>query len=131
MARATRCGRSFLVAEVVLSAGLTLALMLLTTTAMVQHANARRENDTRRLLRAAIEEHMARVRAGLLELAERPTTQEPLPPGEVAVSAAASPGDGLWEGFRLVTITARKQVTHDRCVIVELSGYVDKGGRAP
>jgi hypothetical protein len=129
--RRTRRPRSFLTTEVLMSIGLTTALAVLLLVAVLQYAGARRDNDTRRLLRLAAFAELERMRAGLSPVAdfERivPTSQ----PAAVRMVATTTPGEGVWRGLIQVRIVASQNLTDEREIQVELGAYLAPGGAAP
>ena len=115
--------RAFLTLELVVAVAITVIVATLLTVAVVQYVAARREHDTRRLLRAVAETELARMRAGVLSVA--PSVQELATsrPAAVHVTTSTVPGVGLWHGLTRVHIVASTSVSN-REIKVELGGYV-------
>lgn len=124
--------RSFLVVEVLAALGLTLVLVVLFAVATQQYAAARRENDTRRLLRLAAEVELERVRAGLSRAPSgadsRPSTWQP---GQIVVTTTTTPGQDIWRGLTRVRVVASKRASARRVIEVELVAYVATGETQP
>jgi hypothetical protein len=123
--------RSFLTLEVIASIGLTTALAIMMLVAVLQYAAARRENDTRQLLRLTIGDELAHMRAGLSPVADFDRTLPTSQPAPVHLVATTSPGAGLWHGLTMVRIVASQNLSDKRKIEVELAAYVAPGGAAP
>ena len=123
--------RSFLTTEVLVSIGLTTALAVLMLVAVLQYAGARRDNDTRRLLRLAVATELERMRAGLSPVADFDRTLATSQPAAVRIVATTTPGEGAWRGLTQVRIVASQNLSDRRKIQVELGAYVAPGGAAP
>ena len=123
--------RSFLTLEVLASIGLTTTLAVLMLTAVLQYAAARRENDTRQLLRLAIGAELERMRAGLSPIADFDRTLPTSQPAPVHIVATTTPGEGAWRGLTRVRIVASQNLSDRRKIEVELGAYVAPEGAGP
>jgi hypothetical protein len=116
--------RAFLATEAVMAIGLTVALAGLFAAATVHYATARREADTRRLLRLAAAGELERLRAGLPRAAALADAPPSSAPGGIALTTTVQPGEGVWRGLTRVRVVARKQMSGERRIEVEVVGYV-------
>jgi len=98
---------------------LVLGLLVIFTMAVNTLAEARRDSDARCRLRLAAESELSRVRVGSAIVAERMSDD-----GRVELRTDATAGTGEWEGFTLVTVTARMQTWNARWAEVRLAAYV-------
>lgn len=118
--------RGLVYVESILSIGLTVALVVVFTAALVQYSKMRRETDARRACVLAANAEIDRIRAGLRPLDVGAEAAPLLLPGRVAVQVSAEPGAGVWSGLTQVRVRARQQVSVDRIVSVELAAYVQQ-----
>lgn len=129
--RRQACRPGFITTEVLIAIGLTAVLALLITAAVLQYSAARRENDTRHMLRLAAATELARIRAGLTNPAsfdsDSPTAQS----DETQIAVTTTPGEGLWQGLTRVRVVASQMVLGARRIEVELVAYVATGGNSP
>ena len=129
--RTRRRLRSFLTTEVLVSIGLTTALAVLVLVAVLQYAGARRDNDTRRLLRLAVATELERMRAGLSPITDFDRTVPTSQPAPVRIMATTTPGEGPWRGLTRVRMVARQNLSDKHEIVVELATYLAPGGAAP
>lgn len=118
--------RAFMLLESLISIGLTLVLIALLAGVIQQYANVRHELDERRILRAAAETELARVRAGIRTLGDGghespPATQ----PADITIRVESEPGRDAWAGLTLVRVEASRAMTPQRRLSVRVAGYVD------
>jgi hypothetical protein len=122
----------FISTEVLIAIGVTAVLTLLMSVAILQYTAARRENDTRRILRLAAATEVARIRAGVTAISasspdSTPTTQ----PDGTQIAVTTMPGEGLWQGLTRVRVVASQMVLGARRIEVESIAYVAVGGNTP
>ena len=115
-----RAGKGYMLMEVVVSAFLLGALALVYTQLGRGVTTARDRQLTMRALQLAAEAQLERYRAGA---AIEPKVNTDTPPNGVLETQVA-PGQGDWQGLRLVTVTARGTARGDRQVSVTLRAYL-------
>jgi hypothetical protein len=124
----------YVLAETTVAIGVTIVIAVLFSAAVVQYARARRDGDTRRILRLAAATELERVRAGLPGLASRPAVPAQAGrvnpqgaaagPGEIGLETTVQPGEGPWAGMQQVRVVASRQMPGGRVLRVELAAYV-------
>ncbi|MBK9120011.1 MAG: hypothetical protein IPM18_10500 [Phycisphaerales bacterium] len=103
--QAGRGARGFMMAEMFVTIGICLLLIILATTAVLSYRQARQLTDAQRLLRALAETELVRIRCGgELPAAERMVQEVGL--GSITLRRVEQPGAGPWQGCRRVEITA-------------------------
>lgn len=116
--------------EPLASIGLTVALAVLFSAAVVQYAGLRRQTDARRECVLAATAELDLIRAGRRDLpgvGESDSLESSA--GAVTIRVTAEPGGGAWQGFTRVRVIAARQVGAARRVSVELAAYVPSEAR--
>jgi len=120
-----RAGKGYIMMEVVVSAFLLGALALVYTQLGRGVTTARDRQLTVRALQLAAEAQLERYRAGA---AIQPSMSiDTLPNG--TIETQVEPGQGDWQGMRLVTVTARGTARGGRQVSVTLRAYLPEEAR--
>lgn len=123
-----RCGLAYL--EPLASIGLTVALAMLFSAAVVQYAGLRRHTDARRECVLAATAELDLIRAGRRDLPGVGVSDSAeSSAGAVTIRVTAEPGVGPWQGLTRVCVVAARQVNAERCVSVELATYVPSEAR--
>jgi len=115
-----RAGKGYMLMEVIVSAFLLGALALVYTQLGRGVTTARDRQLTVRALRLAAEAQLERYRAGA---AIEPRIDIDTPPQGI-IETQVEPGQGDWQGLRLVTVTARGTARGGRQLSVTLSAYL-------
>jgi type II secretory pathway pseudopilin PulG len=116
-----RLCRGFVWAEVVISIPIIALLVALSAAGLTQYYRFRCQATARQAAAWAAAAQLQRYQAGAA-LGSSP------PPGmlsaEITLKTVAKPGQGQWQGFQLVTVTAAYSLADRQTVREQISGYI-------
>lgn len=113
--------KGFFVPEILVGMAIMAVVAALAADAIAGYYRVRRQYDWRRAAAWAAAGQLQRYQAGA------PIDSAPpgnLWPEEIHLKTAARPGQGPWQGFQLITVTATVEDGHGPAIHEQVSGYV-------
>lgn len=113
--------RGLIFSEVVVGLPLLALVAALATGGILTYQKSRSEAMARQAAMWAAAAQMERIQAGAEPASPPPAG---VLPADLIVNATSAPGQGQWQGFQFVTVTASVRLNDRRTVTERISGYV-------